>query len=698
MTDLRFAADTGGTFTDLVIEDEGGGLSLYKSPTRPEDPVAGVLDVFDVAAAARGVDRAELLRSGSVFIHGTTRGLNAILTGTAATTAFLTTAGHPDILSLREGGRTEPFNHTRPYPPPYVPRALTFEVPERVLATGEVRTPLDEQAVVETIARLRELEVEAVAVCLLWSMVNGAHERRVGELLQEHLPGVPYTLSHRLNPTIREYRRACSTCIDASLKPTMSAYFDGLADRMRDAGFEGRVLVVSSAGGIMDAADVARAPIHSINSGPAMAPVAGRRFAASDAGSDTTVVVDTGGTSFDVSLVRRGRVPRTREMWLGAPMVSDMTGFPSVDIRSIGAGGGSIAWVDEGGLLHVGPQSAGALPGPACYGRGGTEPTLTDACLVLGYLDPANFLGGQMRLDEGAASTAVRAAVGEPLHLGLQDAAEAIVRLATERMVRAIEETTLEQGIDARTCPLVGGGGAAGLNVVAIARSLGSPRVILPDVGSALSAAGALMSELTAEFSATEFTTTSAFDFDAVNRLIQGLIAQCQGFIDGPGAGAVESSIEVRAEARYPHQVWELELPARVRHFAGPADVEALREDFDALHLEVFQINDPGSPVEIVGWQAQARCRLAETRRSPQSGSANGKVHATTRPMFFRSCGEVDGAIVGFDGLTPDQVVEGPAVVELPLSSVVIDPGARARRHELGSLVIETGVNGGEGG
>jgi N-methylhydantoinase A len=692
VTAMRFAVDTGGTFTDLVVEDADGTLSLYKSPTTPEDPVAGVLDVFGAAAVARGQDRAQLLGEGRVFIHGTTRGLNAILTKTTARTAFLTTAGHPDILLLREGGRTEPFNHTRPYPAPYVPRALTFEVPERVLATGEIRTPLDEGAVVETIAALRAAEVEAVGVCLLWSMVNPRHEERIGELLDEHLPGVAYTLSHRLNPTIREYRRACSACIDASLKPTMSAYFDGLAGRMRDAGFGGRVLVVSSTGGIMDAADVAAAPIHSINSGPAMAPVAGRRYAAIDGGTDTAVVVDTGGTSFDVSLVRRGRVPRTREMWLGAPMVSDMTGFPSVDIRSIGAGGGSIAWVDEGGLLHVGPQSAGALPGPACYGRGGTEPTLTDACLVLGYLDPASFLGGEMRLDEAAARDAVRRGVGEPLALGLDDAAEAVVRLATERMGRAIEETTLEQGIDARSSTLIGGGGAAGLNVVAIARSLGCPRVILPDVGSALSAAGALMSDLTAEFSTTAFTTTTDFDFDTVNAVIEQLVARCQAFIDGPGAGSIESSVEVRAEARYPHQVWELELPTRGRHFEGPADVEALRADFDALHLDVFQINDPGSPVEIVGWQAEARCRLPAAERQPVRADASGA--RACRRMYFRDAGALDGTVIAFDDLGVDEQVAGPAVIELPLSSVVVDPGASATRHALGSLVIDTGMNG----
>src|SRR5581483_7888409 len=471
---MRFAVDTGGTFTDLVVEDDDGVLHLFKSPTRPDDPVRGVLDVLDVAAGELGDD---LLARGAVFVHATTRAINAVLTGTTARTAFLTTGGHPDVLLFREGGRTDPFNFTRPYPQPYLPRSLTFEVPERIDAEGEVVEPLDEEAVVSICSRLRELGVEAVGVCLLWSIANPAHEQRVGELLEEHLPGVPYTLSHRLNPSIREYRRASSTCIDASLKPVMSEYLRSLEGRLRDAGFAGRVLMVTSAGGVLDAAAVAEAPIHSLGSGPAMAPVAG-----------------PGRTSYDVSLVRRGRIPWTRETWLGEPFFGHMTGFPSVDVKSIGAGGGSIGWVDEGGLLHVGPESAGSAPGPACYGRGGVRPTVTDAALALGYLDPDYFLGGAMRLDAAAASAALREHVAEPLGLSVEDAAAAMLRVATELMVRAIEEITLHQGIDPRSAVLVGGGGAAGLNSVAIARRLGCPQLIVPAVGPALSAAGALIS------------------------------------------------------------------------------------------------------------------------------------------------------------------------------------------------------------
>ncbi len=563
---MRLAVDTGGTFTDLVVEDDEGMLHLFKSPTTPDDPVRGVLHVLTAAAKALGSD---ILSQSSVFVHGTTRAINAILTGTTARTAFLTTQGHPDVLLFREGGRTDPFNFTRPYPQPYIPRALTFEVPERVGAQGEVVKPLDEDAVVAICKRLKELEIEAVGVCLLWSIANGSHELRVGELLTEHLPGIPHTLSHRLNPAIREYRRASSTCIDASLKPVMSEYLRGLDGRLRAAGFPGRVLIVTSNGGVLDAAPVAEAPIHSLGSGPAMAPVAGRFFADRDGGADTAVVADTGGTSYDVSLVRRGRIPWTRETWLGEPFFGHMTGFPSVDVKSVGAGGGSIAWVDEGGLLHVGPESAGSEPGPVCYARGGERPTVTDASLVLGYIDPEYFLGGAMRLDIDGARAALESQVATPLGLPLEEAASAVMRVATEHMVRAIEEITLHQGIDPRTAVLVGGGGAAGLNSVAIARRLGCSQLIVPAVGPALSAAGALLSDLTADFAATLMTTTADFDFAAVERVLADLRKRCDEFA---AAAGVAGEIELTTEARYPHQIWELELPVR-----EPLHAETLR-------------------------------------------------------------------------------------------------------------------------
>ncbi len=455
---MRFAVDTGGTFTDLVIEDQTGQLAIYKSSTTPADPVQGILDAFQVAADERGVLRADLMAGGEMLFHGTTRGLNAVLTRNVARTALVTTAGHPDILVLREGGRTGIFNQRRSYPDPYIPRSLTFEIDERIGAQGEVVTALERADVVELAQTLRDRGVEAVAVCLLWSIVNPRHEEMVGQVLAEELPGVPVTLSHQLNPALREYRRASSAAIDASLKPLMTSYIAGARARLSEAGFGGRLSMMTSSGGALDAADVAEAPIHSLNSGPSMAPVAGRFFAGHDAVSDMAIVADTGGTSYDVSVVRDGRIPWTRESWIGQPFVGHMTGFPSVDVRSVGAGGGSLARVDSGGLLHVGPESASAVPGPACYGRGGDRPTMTDACLVLGYLDPDYFLGGRAQLDLEAARKAVATHVAEPLAISVEDAAASIYELATEHMVGAIEEITSQQGIDPSRAVLVGWG------------------------------------------------------------------------------------------------------------------------------------------------------------------------------------------------------------------------------------------------
>ncbi len=693
---MRFAVDTGGTFTDLVLEDDSGALRLFKSPTTPDDPIRGVLDVVGVAAGSLELSPAELLRKGTLFIHGTTRATNAILTGSTARTAFLATEGHPDILLFREGGRSDPFNWTQPYPEPYVPRSLTFQVPERIGSQGEIVTALDEERVVEITQTLRKKEIEAVAVCFLWAPVNAVHEARVGQLLAEHLPGVPFTLSHELNPALREYRRASSTAIDASLKPLMTDYLQGLTSQLEEAGFGGRVLVVTSAGGVLDARDIARSPIHSLGSGPAMAPVAGRYYSDLDGEQESAVVADTGGTSFDVSLVRRGRIPSTRETWLGPQFLGHMTGFPSIDVRSIGAGGGSIAWVDSGGLLHVGPQSAGADPGPVCYGQGGTEPTVTDAALTLGYFDPDFFLGGTMQLALEPAQKAIAEKIGEPLGLGLEDAAAAMLELATEHMARAIEEITVNQGIDPRTAVLVGGGGAAGLNAVAIARRLGCPLLIIPEVAAVLSAAGALMSDLTSDFGATHHTLTKDFDLDGVNATLAGLIERCNQFIAGPGEGSLESQIELAAEARYPHQNWEIEVPLGVEQFAAD-DVEQLRQDFHTRHEEIFAINDPDSAVEVVGWRARVRCRLRESESRQVLAQRATHQPPATRRAYFRDAGEVEAAVRLFESLEPGETLSGPALIESPTTTVVIEPGATVERSGSGSLTIEPGVAVGAG-
>lgn len=685
---LRFACDTGGTFTDLLVEDGAGRLSMYKASTTPSDPVAGVLEALCKAAAASGLETRDMLGRGDAFVHGTTHALNAIVTGRTARTAFLTTQGHPDVLMLRMGGRLSPFDFATPYPEPYIPRRLTFEVPERVLADGTVLHPLDRGAVEGIAARLAEAGIEAVAVCLLWSVFNPAHELAVESILAQMLPGVPVTLSHRLNPAIHEFRRASSAAVDASLKPLMGGYLRSLTGRLRDAGFGGRVLMVTSQAGVVDAADAAARPIDIINSGPALAPVAGGYFADLDTGVQDVIVADTGGTTYDVSLVRRGRIPTTRDTWIGPAFSGVAIGFPWVDVKSVGAGGGSIAWVDDGGLLHVGPQSAGAVPGPAAYGRGGQDPTVTDASVVLGHIDPGRFLGGAMALDRDAAVRAVGRAVAVPLRMSVEQAADAILNVVTANMVRAINDITVGQGIDPREAVLVGGGGAAGLNSVRIARSLGCRALLVPELGAALSAAGALMSDLKADFRAAFFSSTADFDRAGANRVLDGLAARCDAFATGPGHGAFAVQRLVVAEARYATQVWDIEVRLPTARFGDAADLDAFVAAFHAAHRDLFAIDDPASPVEIVGFSAQVSCRIRQASIGRLQGGTTGQ-HPATRHAWFGAGGFAPVPLHQLDQIPDGQVIEGPAIVESAFTTVVIDPQARASRRRSGSLLIE---------
>ncbi len=525
--------------------------------------------------------------------------------------------------------------------------------------------------------------------------MNPVHELRVGEVLSDRLPGVPFTLSHQLNPCLREYRRASSTCIDASLKPVMASYLTDLKARLEEAGFGGRLLIVTSSGGALDADDVAAAPIHSLNSGPAMAPVAGRYFAHAETARTTAIVADTGGTSYDVSVVRRNQILWTRETWIGRPFFGHMTGFPSVDVRSVGAGGGSIAWVDAAGLLHVGPQSAGADPGPACYGRGGRSPTVTDACVVLGLIDPVYFLGGRAPLDPELALEAVAGEVGVPLGLDPTQAAAAILRVATERMVGAIEQITIHEGVDPREAVLVGGGGAAGLNVVAIARRLRCPEVIVPSVGPVLSAAGALISDLSRSFELTLRTTDRNFAAAEVNDVLAELERRCRAFIDGPGADAVESDIAFSFEARYPHQVWELEVPLRSSRL-DTDEVERLREDFHRKHGEVFAIADEESLIEFESWHARARCRL----RAPVLGSAvhlGGAEPPQQREIFLPDTGPLHASVWYVERMPVNELLSGPAVVEADTTTIVVDPGSTFRLLSSGTLRVHPDGEPGDG-
>lgn len=689
---FRISSDTGGTFTDLVVEDDRGEVRMFKSPTVSDDPAAGVLGAIALAAESHGVSVEAMLRRTDLLIHGTTHAINAIVTGKTARTAFLTTEGHPDVLTLREGGRADPFDHLTSFPAPYVPRHLTFEVPERMDWRGEVLRPLDEDRVIEIIAQLKAASIEAVAVCLLWSVSNPAHELSVRRLLSQHLPDVPVTLSHEVNPTIREYRRASSACIDASLKPLMSRYLGGLQTRLRAAGYGSRLMVVTSQGAMADASEVASAPIRAINSGPAMAPVAGAYFTRGLRGSSDVIVADTGGTTYDVSLVRAGEIPFTREAWIGKPYAGHMTGFPSVDVKSVGAGGGSIAWVDQGGVLHVGPQSAGASPGPACYGKQAKYATVSDAALALGYIDPDYFLGGAIVLSRAASLKVLADTVAQPLGCSVEDAAAAIIDVATENMAQAITDITVDQGFDPANAILVGGGGAAGLNSIYIARRLGCATLVIPELGAALSATGGLLSEIAAEYRKTCFLRSEDFDYPLAEAALAELRNRGQHFIgesrdEGACAGdKARPYLKYFVEARYPRQAWEIQVPLRRGEFSE-AGLAELVTDFHQAHRRIYAVNDPRSSIEIIGFAVRAslgaRSSPLGATRWPDTTSAVGE-----RSIYLLGEGRVSASLHRADLMARNVAFHGPAIVESPFTSVVLDSASQFQVASDGNLIV----------
>jgi N-methylhydantoinase A len=685
----RITCDIGGTFTDVVVSDETASLTIAKALTQPEALFDGLRAALERAAAELCEPLAQLLARSELFIFSTTQATNAILEGTTARTAFLCTEGFPDILVRREGGSLRPYDYSRPFADPYVPRRLTLEIPERIYADGSVALALDERTARAQLAVARERGAQAISVCLLWSTANPAHELALGELIERELPGMPYSLSHQINPIVREYRRASGTSIDASLKPLMQRHLPEIAIGLQAEGFAGELLAASSAGGVVPMPELIDSPLWSVRSGPSLAPVAARTIAAAETGSGDVIVCDTGGTSFDVSLVRAGDLVFTSETWLGEPFCGHLTGLSSVDVRSIGAGGGSIAWVDPGGLLRVGPESARADPGPACYGLGGTRPTVTDAALVLGYVDPERFLGGKMALDVRAAETALDG-LAEALGIGLREAAHAVLSIANERMIGAIGELTVNEGVDPRDSTLVAGGGAAGLTILPIARELGCREVLIPRAAGVLSAFGGQHSDIVREMTAPFVTNSKDFDFAGVRSTLRALRERMLAFESGLPAGlAGEVQRRYFVEARYAYQVWDLSIPLEGEGVEDEATLERLIESFHDAHERIFAVREPGQKIEMSQWKGRVVVDTAKPPLAATRDPSAGRAAPHSRVAFFPELGEVEIAVHLGSQLAPGVSVAGPALVIEPETTIVVYPGWNAHVSELGNYRLE---------
>jgi len=687
----RLCIDIGGTFTDLVVADPKGKVDIFKSPTTPGDYTDAFIETVKMAADHFKLPLKEFMGQcstieGGYFGHGSTVSTNAIIEGKTAKTGLICTRGFRDILVAREAGKENPYDWQMEYPEPYIPRYLTFGVGERINAEGGIEQELNEDDVRQAISRLKEYKVSAIAVALLWSIVNPIHELKIAGIIEKEWPGIPYSLSHLVNPCIREYRRFSSTAIDASLKPLVGSYVAQLEKRLEAIGYKGQLSLLTSSGGVVSAEELVRKPIYSVDCGPALAPSAGRLVAGTDLGINNIITTDMGGTSFDVACITGGEIAVSRETEVGGFML----GINKVDSKSIGAGGGSIAWVDTGGLLHIGPHSAGAVPGPACYNTGGTEPTVTDANVVLGYLDPAYFLGGGMKLDKKLAAKAIEEKVAKPLKLGVEEAAYAMWGAVNASMSNVIQDITIWRGIDPREYTIVSGGGAGGMHIAAIAAELGVKRVLIPRVAGALSAFGGAFADITSEFSLSKFTESGSFDFDGINSALDGLKKQAEEFFEHMRVPRKQRKLQVYTEARYPFQVWEISVPLRGNSITNQKQLDILISDFHKMHQRIFSVSAPDQPVEFVYWRVKAVGKMAKTEFVPAKMTSDLPVRSGVRKAYFRELGGmVDTPVYKGVDLKPGHRIPAPAIIEEPTTTILVMPGCKASITKYGNYLIE---------
>ena len=660
--------DVGGTFTDLVAIDDSGRVTLAKSASTPEDQSLGVMEGLDRLAEALATTRGKMLAQTLRIVHGTTVATNALLEHKGAKVGLLTTEGHRDIIEMREGLKDDRYNLRQPPPIQLVPRHLRLGVRERIRPDGRVEIPLDRSSLATAIATLKAERVESVAICTLHAWRDSRHERAMAEAVRAAMPGVYVCLSSEVLPQIKEYDRVCTTVVNAYVGPALQRYLTRLESRLREADYSGPVLIIQSHGGVATIADAVALSAGAVLSGPA-GGVAGSTHAATLLGPDhpsagNLIPFDMGGTSTDISLVVAGTAAIASDRRLAGQRVA----LQSLDIASIGAGGGSIARVDAGGVLHVGPESAGAQPGPACYGRGGTLATVTDANLVLGFLDPENFLGGRAKLDRQAAEAAIDR-VATQLGVTRMAAAEGIHRVINTRMAEGIRLVSVRRGVDPRRFASLSVGGAAALHVTDIARQLDIKRVIVPRLAAVLSAWGMLASDIRYEIARTHIGDTSQLNAKTLRAAwaemeADGRARLAAAHFTGP------TRIHRSADMRYGEQIFEIAVPLDNIDLARPDLTAALAQEFHARHEALYTYAMPDQEAVLVNARLAVIGTLPALPQEPTLPARSPATPRGTRRIHLGIWHEVP--VYDLESLAPAQSIPGPAIIESATTTVLL--------------------------
>jgi N-methylhydantoinase A len=683
----RLAVDIGGTFTDIVLE-QGARQVTAKVPTTQAAPEAGVLDGVGKALALAGIGPADV----GLLIHGTTLATNALIERKGAKTCLITTEGFRDSVEMAYENRFEQYDIGIDRPKPLVPRRLRWPVRERMSVRGEALIPLDEASVRALVPLVEKHGIEAIAVGLLHAYANPAHEERVREILAEAFPGLAISLASEVCPEIREYERQSTTCANAYVQPKMAGYLTALASALEERGFACPFFLMTSGGGLTTLETAIRFPVRLVESGPAGGAILAARIAR-ECGLDQVVAYDMGGTTAKLCLIDGGE-PQTTRTFEVARVYRNMRGsglpvrIPAIEMVEIGAGGGSIARVDAMRRITVGPDSAGAEPGPACYGRGGEEPTVTDADVVLGRIDPERFAGGSVRMVPAAAGAALTAAVGEPLGLDETGAAYGVAEIVDENMANAARVHAIEWGKDIAARAMIAFGGAAPLHAARLAEKLGLASVIVPTGAGVGSAVGFLRAPIAYEVVRSRHMSLAAFDADAANALLDAMSAEARAIV---ASGAPEAALtETRlAYMRYVGQGHEITvaLPARPLRKDDAAELEAA---FERTYRQLYGIAVPRMPVEILSWTLTVATPAPEPPVLPQHAPAHGPPEARGHRLVFDTGtgARVRAAVYARGELPPGARIEGPALIEEDQTTTVVSPGFDAAIDERGYIVL----------
>ncbi len=687
MTKFKIGIDVGGTFTDLFLWSEEGGAESFKVLSTPKDPSVGVSEGLQIMAQAHDLTLAEFAKQVSTIVHGTTVTTNAVLTRGGAKTALITTEGTRDALEMRRGIREEQYNNRYQNVKPLVPRYLRLPVTGRLDYQGQELTALDTEQLKQAIQEIKTEGVAAVAICFMNAFANPAHERAARELVQAELPESYLSVSSEVLPIVRYYNRVSSTVLNAYVGPVLASYLDNLTKNLAATGFSGVLLIMQSNGGVALPAVVRQLPASTLLSGPAAGPRAAVAIT-STFGKDDCVLVDMGGTSFDASLVQGGQATLATEGDIDRLRIA----LPMLDITTIGAGGGSIGWIDEGGLLRMGPESAGALPGPACYDCGGTRPACTDADLVLGYLDANFFAGGKMQLNLEKARAAIGKEIAEPLGLDIDEAAAGMYRMINASMAHGVREITVKRGLDPREFPMVVAGGAGSLHACMIADELEMPLLVVPATSSILCAAGMLYSDLQHDFVRSHICPLGQLDPDTLRGLIDKMSAEGQSQLRQEGMAEDQIEQRVFLDLRYLKQYHEVTLPVPLA-VVESADLVAIAVAFHTEHnrLYGYDLAQEGTDLELINVRVRSLGHTAkpELPRLEIGDSDPGPALKGQRRAYVPEK-ESFAEIPVFDGhrLRAGNEISGPALIERVNTTTFISAGFDARVDEFGSVLL----------